>query len=44
LSGGIEQTAREFEEQTAIYWRRWARRLALAVRVAGGGHSLGDHA
>jgi GH15 family glucan-1,4-alpha-glucosidase len=29
LSGGIEQTAREFEEQTAIYWRRWTRRLAL---------------
>ncbi len=29
LSGGIEQTAREFEEQTAQYWRRWTRRLAL---------------
>jgi GH15 family glucan-1,4-alpha-glucosidase len=29
LSGGIEQTARDFEEQTALYWRRWVRRLAL---------------
>jgi GH15 family glucan-1,4-alpha-glucosidase len=29
LDGGIEQTAREFEEQTALYWRYWTRRLAL---------------
>lgn len=29
LSGGIEETAREFEEQTALYWRRWTHRLAL---------------
>ena len=29
LAGGIEETAREFEEKTAIYWRRWTRRLAL---------------
>jgi GH15 family glucan-1,4-alpha-glucosidase len=29
LSGGVEETAREFEEQTALYWRRWTRRLAL---------------
>jgi len=29
LHGGIEQTAREFEEQTALYWRYWTRRLAL---------------
>jgi GH15 family glucan-1,4-alpha-glucosidase len=31
LSGGVEQTARDFEEQTALYWRRWARRLALPL-------------
>jgi GH15 family glucan-1,4-alpha-glucosidase len=31
LTGGIEQTAREFEEQTALYWRRWTRRLALPL-------------
>jgi GH15 family glucan-1,4-alpha-glucosidase len=29
LLGGIEQTARDFEEQTALFWRRWTRRLAL---------------
>ena len=29
LVGGIEQTARDFEEQTALYWRHWTRRLAL---------------
>ena len=29
LVGGIEETAREFEEKTATYWRRWTRRLAL---------------
>jgi GH15 family glucan-1,4-alpha-glucosidase len=29
LSGGIEDTARSFEEQTALYWRAWTRRLAL---------------
>jgi len=29
LVGGIEQTARDFEEQTALYWRYWTRRLAL---------------
>jgi len=29
LDGGIEQTAREFEEQTGLYWRYWTRRLAL---------------
>jgi GH15 family glucan-1,4-alpha-glucosidase len=29
LTGGIEHTARDFEEQTALYWRRWTRRLAL---------------
>ncbi len=29
LDGGIEATAREFEEQTSLYWRHWTRRLAL---------------
>jgi GH15 family glucan-1,4-alpha-glucosidase len=32
LSGGIEETAREFEEQTALYWRHWTRRLALPLQ------------
>ncbi|MEO7116762.1 MAG: glycoside hydrolase family 15 protein [Caldimonas sp.] len=31
LSGGVEETARHFEEQTALYWRRWARRLAVPL-------------
>ena len=31
LSGGIEETAREFEEQTSLYWREWTRRLALPL-------------
>ena len=31
LSGGIEDTARDFEEQTNDYWRRWTRRLALPL-------------
>ncbi|MEO8924106.1 MAG: glycoside hydrolase family 15 protein [Caldimonas sp.] len=31
LSSGIEETAREFEEQTALYWRRWTRRLGLPL-------------
>ena len=29
LTAGVEETAREFEEKTATYWRRWTRRLAL---------------
>ena len=29
LAGGVEETAREFEEKTATYWRGWTRRLAL---------------
>ena len=29
LAAGVEETAREFEEKTATYWRRWTRRLAL---------------
>ncbi len=31
LSGGVEETARTFEEQTTFYWRRWTRRLALPL-------------
>jgi len=31
LSAGIEETARDFEEQTHLYWRRWTRRLALPI-------------
>jgi len=31
LLGGIEETAREFEEQTSLYWGRWTRRLALPI-------------
>jgi GH15 family glucan-1,4-alpha-glucosidase len=31
LSGGIDDTARYFEEQTSLYWRHWTRRLALAL-------------
>lgn len=29
LAGGIEDTARDFEEQTCMHWRHWTRRLAL---------------
>ena len=31
LSGGIEETARDFEEKTSLYWRQWTRRLALPL-------------
>jgi len=31
LAGGIDDTAREFEEQTSLYWRQWSRRLALPL-------------
>ncbi len=31
LTGGIEDTARQFEERTEDYWKRWARRLALPL-------------
>lgn len=31
LSGGIEETARDFEEQTAQHWRHWTRRLAVPL-------------
>ena len=29
LEDGIENTARDFEEQTSMHWRQWTRRLAL---------------
>ena len=32
LVGGIDDTAREFEEQTALYWRHWTRRLAVPLQ------------
>ena len=32
LAGGVDETAREFEEQTALYWRHWTRRLALPLQ------------
>ncbi|MEQ8268436.1 MAG: glycoside hydrolase family 15 protein [Parvibaculum sp.] len=31
LTGGIEDTARLFEERTGDYWARWVRRLALPL-------------
>ncbi|MGE0232944.1 MAG: glycoside hydrolase family 15 protein [Flavobacteriaceae bacterium] len=31
LTGGVKETAREFEEQTVDYWRGWSRRLALPL-------------
>ncbi len=31
LAGGIDDTARDFEEQTALYWRHWSRRLAVPL-------------
>jgi len=31
LPSGIEETARDFEEQTSLYWRMWSRRLALPL-------------
>jgi GH15 family glucan-1,4-alpha-glucosidase len=31
LGGGVEETARDFEEQTLLYWRQWTRRLALPL-------------
>jgi GH15 family glucan-1,4-alpha-glucosidase len=31
LTSGIDETAREFEEQTALYWRHWSRRLAVPL-------------
>lgn len=31
INSGIGETARDFEEQTALYWREWTRRLALPL-------------
>jgi pentatricopeptide repeat protein len=31
LLAGVEQTAREFQEETETYWRHWTRRLALPL-------------
>jgi len=31
LAGGVDETARDFEEQTLAYWRSWTRRLALPL-------------
>ena len=31
LGAGVEETARDFEEQTLLYWRQWTRRLALPL-------------
>ncbi|WP_374587509.1 glycoside hydrolase family 15 protein [Ideonella dechloratans] len=31
LSGGIEETARDFEEATSLHWRNWTHRLALPL-------------
>lgn len=31
LSAGVAETAREFEEETLLYWRQWTRRLALPL-------------
>ncbi|MFO1266370.1 MAG: glycoside hydrolase family 15 protein [Rubrivivax sp.] len=32
IEGGIDPTAREFEERTAAWWRHWTRRLALPLQ------------
>ncbi len=32
LGGGIDDTARDFEDRTAMYWRHWTRRLALPLQ------------
>jgi len=31
LQGGVEETARDFEERTLDYWRTWVHRLALPL-------------
>ncbi len=31
LTGGIEETARSFEQDTVAYWRNWSRALALPL-------------
>lgn len=32
LAGAVDDTARDFDERTAWYWRRWTRRLALPLQ------------
>jgi len=31
LDGGVEATARDFEERSSMYWRQWTRALALPL-------------
>jgi GH15 family glucan-1,4-alpha-glucosidase len=31
FEGGIDQTARDFEEETALHWQHWTRRLAVPL-------------
>ncbi|HEX7636852.1 MAG TPA: glycoside hydrolase family 15 protein [Burkholderiaceae bacterium] len=31
MTGGIDDTAREFEDQTSLHWRHWTHRLALPL-------------
>ncbi len=31
LAEGIDETARDFEEQTALFWRHWSHRLAVPL-------------
>ncbi|MEP6506090.1 MAG: glycoside hydrolase family 15 protein, partial [Betaproteobacteria bacterium] len=31
MHGGIDDTAREFEDQTSLHWRHWTHRLALPL-------------
>ena len=31
FEGGIDQTARDFEEQTTLHWQHWTRRLAVPL-------------
>ncbi len=32
LEGGIDETARDFEERTAAHWRQWTHRLAVPLQ------------
>ena len=32
MADGIDETARDFEERTSLYWRHWTRRLALPLQ------------
>jgi hypothetical protein len=31
MAGGIDETAREFEDQTSLHWRHWTHRLAVPL-------------